>query len=773
MSSGLPRSGLDFSAAFQRAAWSQRQGRLAEAERLFDLLLKADPRHFESLYRLGVIRLQKSRFEDAERLFRRAIEIDGKSAEAQHYLAFALTGLNRLEDAVRHYDKAIATKPNVAEIHNNLGHALQRLGRFEAAIACYEKALAMRPDFVEARNNLGNTLHQLNRNEEAIAHYRQAIQIKSDYAEAHWNFGNALRTLGRFDEAILQYRKALAIRPNYIEIYNGLGNTLRLMGQRDQAIAEYKKALEISPTHLDALINLGGSITNLDEYEASISYFNKALAASPDNADVITTRGAVLAALKRYDEAIKDFETALAIAPDHVAAFEGLINSALAACDWPRTGKLSHKVATCVSQGKWIDPFTVLGYSGDPALQSRCAKTHIARVVVAPSPPLWQGTIWRNPKIRLAYVASGYHQHPTAYLSAQLIEIHDRSRFEVLGFSLGPDDDSEIRARLIRSFDQFHDVRMKSDREIAVLMNEMQIDIAVDRSGHTTNARPGIFALRPAPIQVNYLGFPGTLGADFYDYVIADPIVLPCDQQPFYSEKIVHLPDCYLSNDTTRTIPPDAQTRAEAGLPTQSFVFCCFNNNYKITAELFDIWMRLLHRVDGSVLWLLRENAAAERNLQNEAAARGIAPDRLVFADRLKHEQHLARHRLADLFLDTLPLNAHTTGSDALWAGLPLITCRGDAFAGRVGESLLKAVGLPELVTRNLQDYEALALRLATEPPLLRGFRERLRRNRLACPLFDSDRYRRHIEAAYVTMWQIWQRGESLRSFAVECEAHP
>jgi predicted O-linked N-acetylglucosamine transferase (SPINDLY family) len=272
---------------------------------------------------------------------------------------------------------------------------------------------------------------------------------------------------------------------------------------------------------------------------------------------------------------------------------------------------------------------------------------------------------------------------------------------------------------------------------------------------------------------VNYLGFPGTLGADFYDYVIADAIVLPCDQQPFYSEKIVHLPDCYINNDTSRVIAPETQTREEAGLPIQGFVFCCFNNNYKITAQMFDIWMRLLHRVDGSVLWLLRENATAERNLRNEAAARGIAPDRLVFADRLKHEQHLARHRLADLFLDTLPINAHTTGSDALWAGLPLITCRGDAFAGRVGESLLKAAGLPELVTRNLQDYEALALRLATEPSLLHRFRERLRRNRPVSPLFDSDRYRRHIEAAYVTMWQIWQRGESPRSFAVECEARP
>jgi predicted O-linked N-acetylglucosamine transferase (SPINDLY family) len=381
---------------------------------------------------------------------------------------------------------------------------------------------------------------------------------------------------------------------------------------------------------------------------------------------------------------------------------------------------------------------------------------------------LWTGALWRHDKIRIAYLASGFHGHPTGYLSAELIENHDRSRFEVLAISTGPDDGSDIRTRLVRAFDQFHDVRDKNDREVAALIHDLQVDIVIDRSGYTANARSDILACRPAPIQASYIGFPGTLGAEFYDYVIADRIVLPFDQQAFYTEKIVHLPDSYLVTNSTLAIAESIPARREAGLPERGSVFCCFNNDYKITPPIFDIWMRLLRRIDGSVLWLYRSNPAAEKNLRKEAAARGVDPARLVFADRLKLDQHLARHRLADLCLDTLPYNAHTTASDALWAGLPLVTCRGRAFAGRVAASLLHAIGVSELVTENLEDYEGLALRLATEPALLGKFRERLQQNRLAYPLFDNARYARHIEAAYTRMWETWQRGERPQSFAVE-----
>jgi protein O-GlcNAc transferase len=415
-----------------------------------------------------------------------------------------------------------------------------------------------------------------------------------------------------------------------------------------------------------------------------------------------------------------------------------------------------------------VTPFTLVGYCDDPALHLQCSKNLIAdRIRIRPV-PLWNGTGYQHERIKVAYLSADFREHATAYLLAELIELHDRERFEVIGVSFGADDGSDIRRRMADSFDTFHDVREWADRDIAAKLRELEVDIAVDLKGHTQDSRPEVLAHRPAPIQVGYLGYPGTIGADFLDYVLADETVAPFDHALFYSEKIVQLPDCYQVNDRRRAIAATTPTRQEAGLPESGFVFCCFNNNYKITQPVFEAWMRLLAKVPGSVLWLLRDNPGAERNLRDEAEKRGVDPARLVFAGRAKLEDHLARHRLADLFLDTLPYNAHTTASDALWTGLPVVTCQGNAFAGRVAASLLKAIGLPELVTHNLGDYEALALRLATDAAMLQRVRETLAGNRLSHPLFDTDRFRRGIEAAYTRMWQTWQRGEAAQAFRVD-----
>ena len=705
-----------------------------ESENLYQIVLEVDDRHLGAINGLGLLRLQQSKFEDAARLFRRAVKLDKNSAHAQFHLGVALTGLKRPEEAVRHYERAVALAPQFAEAHNNLGYALQLLGRDKQAIAHYEKALAIRPDYAEAWNNVGNVLHLLDRDEEAIAHYEKALAIRPDYAEAHWNIGNALQALGRDEDALAYYERALAAKPNYAEAHRRLADALGALKRDEEAVSHYDNALAIRPEHVDALVGRGNALKRLD----------------------------------RYDEAMASFEKALSIKPEDPAAFNELARAA-DACDWARTAKISREVVARVDAGKLaINPFTFLGYCSDPGLQLACARAFIRHKVPAPLPRLCKSPVRRHDKIRIAYVGTGFHNHPMAHLTTELFELHDRARFEVLGVSIGPKDNSDFRARLIRALDQFHDVPSRGDRDIATLLHDLEVDIAIDRSGHVENARPGIFAHRPAPIQVNYLGYPGTLGADFYDYVIADPIVLPFDQQAFFTEKIVHLPECYQANDSKRAISAATPTRQEMGLPERAFVFCCFNNTYKITASVFDIWMRLLKQIDGSVLWLFRKNAAVETNLRREAAARGIDAARLVFASRLNLEQHLARHRLADLFLDTLPYNAHTTGSDALWVGLPLLTCRGDSFAGRVAASLLVAVGLPELVTDNFEEYEALALRLAKDPPLLRSFRQRLNQNRLTYPLFDTDRYRRHLEAAFTNMWELWQRGERPRSFTVE-----
>ena len=369
--------------------------------------------------------------------------------------------------------------------------------------------------------------------------------------------------------------------------------------------------------------------------------------------------------------------------------------------------------------------------------------------------------------MRLAYLSADYREHATAYLAAGLFERHDRSRFEVIGVSYGPDDHSPMRQRLMRGFDRFVDVQSRGDEETARLLREMEVDIAIDLKGYTTGARPEILSYRPAPVQVSYLGFPGTMAAPFIDYIIADRWVLPEADRPYYAEQVVYLPDSYQVNDAARAIAGNVPTRAEAGLQQDAFVFCCFNNSYKIMPPVFEVWMKLLREIPESLLWLLEDSREARRRLQHAAQASGVDPKRLVFAARVAPAEHLARHRLADLFLDTLPYNAHTTASDALWAGLPVLTCVGTTFAGRVAGSLLRAVGLPELVTHSLHDYETLALRLARAPALLADVRSRLARNRATAPLFDPERFRRHLEAAYLTMWETAQRGEPPRGFAV------
>ena len=752
---------------FQQAVLAHDQGRAWEAERLYQAVLAADARHSGALLRFGMLRLDQRRLADAEPLFRRATKADKRSAEAHQLLGFTLTGLGQLDEAVRAYEKAIALQPRLADAHNNLGYALQLLGRSSDAMAHYRKAISLRPDYHEAHNNLGNAHHIRGQSGKAIPHYRTAIEINPGYAEAWRNLGTALRATGQLDEAANAYARAIAIRPDYAEAHNGLGNTLRALGQAEDAIAQYGKAIAIKPDYLDPHINLGDTLLGLNREDAAISSYDRALAISPESADVLCRRGEALARLRRDADAIASFERALAADPAHDFAFDGLARMAIASCDWTRTVALQAEVVARVDAGRFFDAFGFLSYSNDAKRQLACARRYVQQHVPERPPSLWRGSRWRNERIRIAYVASGFHDHPTAHLTAELIELHDRARFDVIGVSLGPDDQSDIRARLKAAFDRFYDAREMSDRDVAALIGELKIDIAVDRSGYTVNARPAIFAARPAPIQVNYVGFPGSLGADFYDYVIGDATVLPIDQQPFYSENIVHLPDCYLPHDSRRRSAAHIPTREDVGLPSEGFVFCCFNNGYKITPDIFDVWMSLLKQVGGSVLWLYADRASAEANLRRQAAARGIEPARIVFARRMPRAEHLSRHHLADLFLDTLPYNAHSTAADALWAGLPVITCLGKSFAGRVAASLLRAVGMPDLVTSDLGTYERLALRLAFEPALLHDTRKRLQQNCLSQPLFDSDRYRRNLEAAYVTMWERWQRGDKPAGFAV------
>ncbi len=528
-------------------------------------------------------------------------------------------------------------------------------------------------------------------------------------------------------------------------------------GRAQEALALFDQALAQAPDLAEAWFHRGNLLTAMGRHEEAAASYAKVLARLPGHVNSLNNRAVALQKLGRFTEAARDFEAVLVNAPRHRQALGGLANCTLHACDWSRREEWIRRLHAAVrADSADVTPGLLLGYSDDPALLLAAARHLIRRRFPAASEPLWRGAPFSGDRIRLAYCSADFNAHATARLMAELIERHDRERFEIIAIDFSAEDSSDIRNRMVKAFDQFHRLRREPDPAIAKRIADLGVDIAVDLKGFTTEARTGIFALRPAPVQVNYLGFPGSMGANFLDYILADPVALPLSEQPFYAETILHLPDCYQPTDSTRPrLPPPA--RAEAGLPEEGFVFCCFNNNWKITPPLFDIWMRLLKAVPGSVLWLLEDNREASANLSREAAGRGVEADRIIFAPRATMNAQLARHQLADLFLDTLPYNAHTTASDCLWAGVPLVTCRGTAFHGRVAASLLHAMDLDELVTENLADYEALALALARDPGRLAALREKLMRNRATQPLFNTDRFARNIEAAYFAMRENWK----------------
>ena len=747
----------------------QEMRRHQEALASFEKALSLCPDDAEALSNRGNVLSELGRYQEALASYDRAVAIRPNYAEALNNRGIALSALDRHQDAMVSFARALANRPGYAEPLHNLGNALSALGRRDEALASFDRALSIRPDYAEAHCSRANLLAELKRHDQALASYQRALRIRPANADALYNYGNVLAELKRYEAALAAYDSALAIKPDYARTLENRGNVLSKLKRYAEALASYEAALAIDPDSARALTNRGTALKNLGAYDEALASYDRALALSPDHADALFGRGNALKEIKRYDEAIASYERALAIRRDHPDAF-GWADAALAICDWPRTEGLVRAVEAELARGTpVVTPFSLLGFCDDAALQLKCAQCYVEDMMPGRPPSPLAVARSGDRKLRVAYLSSDFQGHAVAYLMAEPDRAAkcDRSRFDIVGVSIGPPDDGVMRRRLAGAFDQFHDVHTIGDREVARLIEDRRVDIAVDLNGYTHHARPEILGVRPAPVQVNFLGFPGTMGTDFIDYIIADPIVVPFDQQPFFAEKIVHLPDCYQPNDSKRRVADDTPTRAQAGLPGEGFVFCCFNNNYKITPWMFDIWMRLLGGVPGSVLWLLRDTPGAQSNLRAQAQARGIAPDRLVFAERSSHDAHLARHRLADLFLDTLPYNAHTTASDALWTGLPVLTCQGRAFAGRVASSLLHAVGLPDLVTCSLAEYEAAALRLATDRSLLGTLRERLQEARRKVPLFDADRFRRHLESAYMTMWEIWQAGEPPRSFSV------
>jgi protein O-GlcNAc transferase len=778
------------------------QGDLGGAERLFRQEIKLRPDDPTGYNNLGSVLQQQARLVDAVAAHRYALKLNPDYAPAYLALGNALRQQGNLEEAMAAYLSAIKARRAYPEAHNNVGVLLQMQGRLEQAALAYGEAVALRPEYAEAQFNLGVVLHQQHELDAAEAAYRRAISLnpaiavvhnnlgtvlkdrglldqalaafetavalQSDYAEAFYNRATVYQQQARLEEALATYGEAVRLRGDYTDAINNAGIVLQELGRTGEAVDLYRRLLERMPAHADACNNMGTALLAEGRPDEARAAFERALVQKPDFPEAFYNLGNACRELGDLSGAITAHRHALQLRPDDADAFSQLRHHRAQACEWNDFEADQSTLIEMVRRGIRVAPFYLLSTKASASDQLICARQWIAPIKPPPQAVFAHDVSDRRERIRLGYLSGDFHQHATAQLMAELFELHNRDRFEIFAYSYGPDDRSPMRARLDRAFDRFVDIRALSHRDAAQQIHADKIDILIDLKGYTHHARPAISAYRPAPVQVSFLGYPATMGADFIDYIIVDRFVVPDSQQPFFAERLVHLPGSYQVNDRRREVASAPTSRRDWGLPEEALVFCSFNNSYKISPAFFDIWMRLLRAIPGSVLWLLEANQLIKGNLRSEAEKRAVEAGRLIFAPVVPLTEHLERHQHADLFLDTLPCNAHTTASDALWAGLPVLTCSGDTFAGRVAGSLLTAIGMRELVTDSLEEYEQTALALARDPQRLIALRQKLADNRGTASLFDPVKLTGNIEAAYARMWQTWLSGQKPAAFSIE-----
>ena len=768
-------------------------GRLDEAFESFEKALTIKPDYVEAHYSLGIVLFDLGQLDDAVKSYKKTIEINPGFAQAHNSLGNAFTEQGQLDDAIQSYQKALKLNPNYSEAHNNLGNSLTEQGQFNDAIVSYQKALEINPNYPALHNNLGNAFKELGQLEDALKSYSKGLTYNPNYIDLLNNLGVVLNDLGQLDEAVKSYERAIDIKPDYAEAYNNLGVTYNKLGQLEKAVQVYEKALKIDPDYADAHNNLGVVLKKLGQLDEAIDSYQKAIAINPDDADTYNNLGIVFDEQERLDDAIQSYRKAVSIQSDLAEAYNNLghtlcklhryqeaidlyekvfdikpnldyilgniLNTKMNSCNWDDLEELlTDAKQRIVNNEKIIEPFNLMGLVDDPALQIKAQKLRMTgdhpKSNILPT----IGRYPKHPKIRIGYFSADFREHPVGYLTAELYELHDRNYFEVHAFSFGSDTKDALNLRIKAGVDQFHNVQSMSHKEIALLARSLEIDIAVDLTGLTAESRTDVFAMSAAPIQLSYIGYLGTMGADYYDYLIADPVMIPKENQKYYVEKIVYLPS-FQVNDSKDLPPEITLTRKDVGLPEEGFVFCCFNNTYKFTPTIFDSWARILSAVDNSVLIVFANNELSKTNLTKELIQRGVKAERLIFGDSVKRPEYLARYRTADLFLDTHPYNAGTTASDALKMGLPLLTMIGKSFNSREAASILTSINLPELITNTPEEYEALAIELASNPDKLKAIKDKLTSNLSTAPLYDTKLFTKNIESAYTEMYERHHKG--------------
>ncbi|MBD2461995.1 tetratricopeptide repeat protein [Oscillatoria sp. FACHB-1407] len=719
---------------------------------------------------------QAGQFAEVQRICQQILQQQPQTAQALHLLGLAQLQLRDTEAALTSLQQAIALAPNAAEYHGHLGVALCSCEQVEEGITAYQRALQLQPQLTDVRYNLALALHRQGNLSDAIAHYQQVVARQPQNTQALLNLGNALQQRQQYDRAIARYQQALKLRPDQAETWLRLGTAHQMQEHWEEAIRCFQRALTLNPESVETHNNLGIILYELGRAREAIAHFEQALALQPNLTHAGLNLGNTLLKLERFAEAETAYRQVLQREPDNLKALDGLVRLLRQTCQWADVEALSDRLITVaqtqLDQGKpcSVTPLNTLLLPFSAAQQQAIAQQTAQAIAQSVAERRQQLGFQFNEKphtahrrLRIGYVSGDFRDHAVAHLMVRLFGLHNREQFEVFAYSLGPDDGSDYRKTFEQECDRFIDISHWTPAASAQQVFQDGIDILVDLAGYTEFSSPRLFALQPAPIQVNYLGYPGTMGADFIDYVLTDRVITPPELASTMTEHCVYLPHCYQINDNQQAIPP-APSRPAIGLPETGFVYCCFNNTRKIDPHLFSVWMRILQQVPNSVMWLFHSYPTAEHNLKQTAEKQGIRGDRLIFAQRLPKAEHLNRLQLADLFLDTRFYNAHTTASDALWAGVPVLTTLGDTFAARVAASLLTAVGLPELITPSLEAYEQQAIQLAQHPQTLHALKTKLATQRLTMPLYDTERSVRAIEQAYQMMWQVYQSGESPRS---------
>jgi len=739
--------------AFQQAVALHQQGRPFQADALCSEVLRADPKHYGAWHLRALLALEAGDTGQGIQWLERSLKINNRQFAGHSNLGNALLSVGKPREALASLDQALRLKPDYMVALYNRANALRELKRFAEALESYERVLHAQPGDVQALNNKALVLIELGRLPEALDCLEKLLLASPQDFDAWCGRGNVLLAMKRYEDALQTYNRTLAIRPDHVGSLINRGLVLRTLHRYAEALSDYDEALRQAPDSVLALNNRGNVLLAMGQNEAALAHYEQALKRAPGSPDSLYNRGAALRELHRYSESAQTFAALLEIDPRHAYALGNLFHLRMDSCDWSDYPVLTSRLhAALQADHRVINPLSLLLLDESPRVQLECARAYVEEK--HPQQRVSTAFLEHATKIRVAYISADFREHPVSYLLAGTLEQHDRAHFEILGISLRAAEDTELGRRVRSACDQFIEVTDRSDQDVAALLREMEVDIAVDLMGLTQGMRLGIFAQRAAPVQVSYLGYAGTLGAPYIDYVLADSVVIPPGEERWYAEKVVRLPHCYLPNDDRRQIAA-APTREQAGLPAEGVVLCAFTNAYKINPPVFDIWMRLLQEVPQSVLWLRTVGPEVRGNLLREAESRGVDPRRVVFAPHVASmAEHLGRHQLADLYLDTLPYNAHSTTCDALWAGVPVITCAGGSFASRVAASALEAVGLPELIGASLEEYGRLALELALNTRKRQELRVRLAANRTTRPLFDTAGYTRGLESAYRLMHQ-------------------